>query len=116
MADEITLREYIEKQLELRDRALAIAAQNVDKRLDGMNELRRQIEVERGDYVTRVLYDERHESLEQRINKLESDADRAYGSEGAMERRRASVQPWMLLVATGIVSFTVVIVNLLLAR
>jgi hypothetical protein len=64
----------LDVKLELRDRALAIAAATVDKRLEGMNELRQQIDSERGHYVTREVFDihaARTAALESRVARIE---------------------------------------------
>lgn len=64
----VTLRDYLEgkfdhereMRLQLIDeqrRALAIATMSMDKRLEGMNELRAQINSERGNYVSLQKHD-----------------------------------------------------------
>ncbi len=51
--------------------ARQIAAKDIDRRLEAMNELRRQIEEERGVYLTRDLYDREHGTLSGRVRDLE---------------------------------------------
>ena len=75
-----TLKAYLEERLDalekliraeiaLRDRAIDLARNDVNRRLEGMNELRAQIERERGTYMTRDLYD-----------RLQSEAKGSAGS------------------------------------
>lgn len=54
------LREAIEK-----------AEQGVNLRLEGMNELRAQINAERGSYLTTSTYDAKHEALTQKLDQAE---------------------------------------------
>lgn len=48
---------------EAEDKALDIASKEIDRRLEGMNQIREQINNERGMYVTREVYDEQHNAL-----------------------------------------------------
>ena len=50
------------------DRALAMARDDVNRRLDGMNELRQQIASERGFYLSRELFDREHSQLREQID------------------------------------------------
>jgi Haemolysin XhlA len=47
--------------------AVGKAEMSVDKRLEAMNELRAQINNERGSYLTRALYETNHNDLRQRV-------------------------------------------------
>ena len=78
----VSLREYvdarfaalekrIDREFELADRALTIAREEVNRRLDGMNELRDQIQSERGEYATREMLDEFRATLEGRMARME---------------------------------------------
>lgn len=51
-----------------RDKALNQARETVNTRLEAMNELRAQINSERGTYVSRIMYD----SLVEKVNKFEA--------------------------------------------
>ncbi len=75
---DIPLRDYIEQRWKTHKRehaqeraALLDARANIDRRLEGMNELRAQISSERGEYLTRTEYEAKHEALIARINALE---------------------------------------------
>ena len=52
--------------------ALQVASDNIDRRLDEMNELRAQINTERGAYLTRLEYDAKHEQLVTRVQAMET--------------------------------------------
>lgn len=51
--------------------AIDVAYQVLSTRLETMNEFRAQITSERGTYVTKAVYEERHENLKTQLNKLE---------------------------------------------
>ena len=53
---------------EANSKALDIASKEIDRRLEGMNELRAQISTERGLYVLRESYDEQHAALRDAID------------------------------------------------
>jgi predicted nucleic acid-binding Zn-ribbon protein len=59
------------ERLEGHAEALEIARSTIDRRLNGMNELREQINRERSDYVGQEAYQQRHEDLQRRIGSLE---------------------------------------------
>ena len=65
---DVPLRQYIEQrfndldrrldaELKARDQALDLARADINRRLAEMNELRQQINSERGHFITRELYD-----------------------------------------------------------
>ena len=56
---------------ELIDRALAVARDSTNFRLEGMNDLRSQITTERGQYATRIAVETLREGMEGRLNKIE---------------------------------------------
>ena len=64
--------------------AVEIAATDINRRLEAANELRAQINNERGLYLTRELYDREHSALSQRVANLELSASRVAGSIWAM--------------------------------
>lgn len=79
---ELWEREHIERHVQL-TAALSIARGDMNRRLEGMNELRVQVENERGRYVTRDLYDREHASLrdtmDQRLKFLETNRSNLEG-------------------------------------
>src|ERR1017187_6179996 len=81
----VSLKEYIQDiirsesalrkaQLESTDRALLLAKEEIDRRLYGMNEMREQINRERGSFVTRDLHDKMERDVTGRILGVQKDA------------------------------------------
>jgi CHASE3 domain sensor protein len=60
-----------QREHELIKEAVDEARDSVNLRLEGMNELRAQIDKERGQYVIRTAYDTYKDAQEQRLNKIE---------------------------------------------
>jgi hypothetical protein len=63
--------------------ALKIYAEDMDRRLDAHNKFREQIERERGEYLTRDLYDREHTGLDDRIKELEVSRGNQVGKSAA---------------------------------
>jgi len=61
---DVPLKEYIERVLNERERALDIATKALEKRLELLNELR-------GDVLTRTEYSRVHEFLVERVRQVE---------------------------------------------
>ena len=76
--------------------ALNAAKEATDKRLESMNELRKQIDTERGTFVTRELYDREHRRLLDDIASLSKSRDSASGEKGLLEQ----FWPWLLACLT----------------
>ncbi len=68
----VALRHYIESLLLERDKALTLSREVIDNRLERMNEFRDQIERERGEYLTRELFDATNKATLDRISSLEA--------------------------------------------
>ena len=65
------LREHLE-QLRVADKeAINIAREAVDRRLGEMNNMREQINQERGTFVRMDWYESKHKEIESRVSKLE---------------------------------------------
>ncbi len=56
---------------QMAEKAIDIAKMEVDRRLDGMNQLRDQINNERGVYMTRHEYEAKHDALDGTIRDLQ---------------------------------------------
>ena len=78
----VTLREYIErvfdekqKALELafkaQQDALALASRTLELRLEKLNELRQEVTQDRGNYITRAQYEVEVGQLEKKLNQAE---------------------------------------------
>lgn len=84
--------------------AVEKAEASVDKRLEAMNELRAQINAERGNYLTRVAYETNHNDLRQRVTantenliKLSTDLSNLREDISGMR----SGQDWLVRVVVG---------------
>jgi hypothetical protein len=75
--------------------AIRIAAVDVDRRLEAHNKFREQIEKERGEYLTRDLYDREHSSLANRVKELEITKGEQMGKAAAY----ASIAGFLGIVA-----------------
>lgn len=64
-SENVPLREFIERIMDEREKALNIATNNLEKRLELLNELR-------GDVLTKTEYNSMHYPLSDRITKLEN--------------------------------------------
>lgn len=86
--------------------AVQKAETSVDKRLEGMNELREQITSERAIYLTRAVYETNHNDLRQRVM---SNGDKLIVLEAAFAALREDVatlrsgQEWMVRLVVGTV-------------
>jgi hypothetical protein len=76
--------------------ALNVAKEATDKRLEAMNDLRKQIDNERGSFITRELYDREHLRLRDDIANLAKSRDSASGEKGLLEQ----FWPWLLACLT----------------
>ena len=84
-------------------KALDIASKEIDRRLEGMNELRAQISTERGRYVLRESYDEQHSALRDAIDARLK----------ILENNRSNLEGRMWAMGAGLTAF-VIILNLAL--
>lgn len=115
-----TFKTYFEARLTALEQSIEVAKQANDRRLDDMNKLREQINEERGHYVSRDLYDQRHEELIKRLNAHEGEADKRFAAiesrvssaEGAY-RVKASTIGWLIAGMGVLITILVVIGNLL---
>ena len=64
-SEHVTIREFIERVMDEREKALNIATTNLEKRLELLNELR-------GDVVTKSEYNATHYPMIDRVTKLEN--------------------------------------------
>jgi hypothetical protein len=77
--------------------AFALANAAIAAKLHDMNELRKQIDTERGTFITREFYDREHQRIREEISDLRSSRDQGAGEQSFLERF------WPLFVAVGIV-------------
>jgi DNA polymerase sigma len=89
----IVWRENHDKVHDREHEAIVKAENAVNARLEAMNELRAQINTERGRFVLKEQYDERHEALAQRLTmEVERLAQRVQLSYETMERRLTAIE------------------------
>src|SRR4051794_12696713 len=62
----------VDRAYDVTERLRAITATDIDRRLNSMNELRAQIEHERGSYLSRVEYEAKHEQLASRLGATDA--------------------------------------------
>ena len=106
-----TLKEHIDRILGEQEKAREIAKGEVDRRLDQMNELRDQIDAERGRYLSVERYEDRHRELERTISAHESRLSNLEGG----NQIKASTVTWVLAVLGLFVTVVVIGVNALFA-
>jgi hypothetical protein len=92
--DIVTLRDYLEAQMKAIRDTMGATDRAMDVRLEAMNELRDQINRERGSYIPRAEHDAVHKSIEEQVSSLMMSRAEMHG-----KASMASVY-W-----TGIVSF-----------
>lgn len=61
----------IEERLSAAQAALVVAKIEIDRRLEGMNELRAQIDKERGTFLLRAEYEAKEESIKSQLATLQ---------------------------------------------
>jgi len=57
MKDEVPLKEYTDKRLEELEKAILLAKQNIDQRLESVNEFRAQLNDQAKNFITRAEHD-----------------------------------------------------------
>jgi hypothetical protein len=62
------------------EKALVIATHEMTRRLEGMNEIRSQLDRQAATFLSREAHEIEHASLEQRLNALEHESATAMGS------------------------------------
>lgn len=83
MTDTIPLREYIEKVIELKfessEQALRLATRELERRLEGMNEVRAQLAAQKVDFVSRELFDGITGKLQDGLNDVKGFQNKTLG-------------------------------------
>jgi len=123
--DIISVKEYIESRLEdttklfetkvdALDKATILASQQMDKRLEGMNEFRESLRDQNATFVRKDEYDTKHEALEKTFNVRVSSLEMSR-AELCGKANQSSVNMSMFFAATGLLisllSLTVAIVH-----
>ena len=123
------VREYLDKIRAADQVAISKAEEAVNKRLEGMNELRAQISSERAEYVRVDTYSARHDELIARLNVLENGQVSLIGQLAGLaglparinvlENGAANIAGRMTIVAaviTVVITFVVIAVNIITSR
>jgi hypothetical protein len=64
-------------------KAIDLASEDINRRLNEMNQFRSQLESERGTYMTRDMYDREHTALGNRVKELEIERGNQAGKAAA---------------------------------
>ena len=75
----ITLREYLERVIELRFESFKEYKADVEVRMEKLNDLRGDVVKDRALYLTRIEYDAKHEALEKDMIAVRNWQNRAIG-------------------------------------
>lgn len=113
---DVPLREFIERVIDEHDRRynerwqaqqreLALAQREMERRLEGLNELRGQVVEDRGRFMTRELFDAEMTAITSRVHKVEAEALTHRGSSTTMR--------WALPVFVAVVALIVALAGLL---
>jgi len=92
--DDVPLREFIERILDEREKAHNATfqaamreadnkAKELERRLEGLNELRQEVTSDRSNFVTRTEWALRHDSMENTLNELKQWKATVLGYGGA---------------------------------
>lgn len=95
---QVSLREYFESRLAASEQALVLARDLMNSRLEGMNELRKQIDRQEATYATRLM-------LEETVKRIETDLRvlRESRAELAGKASASSVIMALVLAVSGLV-------------
>ena len=67
---DVTLKEHFETRLAAVEKATEVAAKQMEKRLDSMNEFREQLRCQASLFMTKENYDARHQLLQNQVDDL----------------------------------------------
>lgn len=77
--EHVTLREFIERIMDEREKSVHNLASSMEHRLSALNELRADVVKDREQYITKAVYDEKHTALYDRLIKVENFQSRMLG-------------------------------------
>ena len=75
--EEVPLREHMDQRFTDLERRIDLTSQGLERRLEGMNELRAQIDKERGQYLSRTEFEAKYEALADRVRSVEQSVAKA---------------------------------------
>jgi hypothetical protein len=102
-------RHLRESQDQARSRAVEAARNEINRRLETMNDLRAQINSERGMFTSRELHDRDYRAIELRLNEAEGRISKGEGNSKA-------TMLWMGAMITVVVSMATIAMELWLRK
>ena len=102
-------RQLRESQDAAQSRAVVVARNEINQRLETMNDLRAQINSERGMFTSRELHDRDHREMEVRLGDVEGRVSKSEGNSKA-------TMLWMGAVITVVVSMATIALELWLRK
>jgi uncharacterized coiled-coil DUF342 family protein len=70
--NEVTWKEYVDLRFEDQDRALKLSRDEMNRRLESMNEIRSQLDKQAGTFLTKETFDASEDKIVSRIATMES--------------------------------------------
>ena len=104
--DEVSLKEYFDTRLNNIQNNTELARVGMEKRLESMNEFRAQLKDQTATFLTRDMYESRHQALQAQLDNLR-DRVNAYENKG-----QGIKMSWLAMV--GIVAFLATVATLIL--
>lgn len=105
----ITWKDYVDLRFAEADKALRIATSEMNRRLEGMNELRQQLDRQGGTFVTRVHLDGYTERVSERLSIIEK-------SIAASEARMKAYAAIISIIASTTIAFIFFLAKSLLIK
>jgi len=100
--DTVPLKSYIERILDEREKAVQVAYRNMELRLDKLNELRAEVQQDRGQFIRLDVFDEKHNQLRRSMSELEDKLELQIATAvNANAARIGNLESWRLK-ATGV--------------
>ena len=61
------LKEYFDIKIDSMDKALVVAQREMERRLEGMNEFRAQLDRQNSEFITRQQFESKHEAIQEQF-------------------------------------------------
>jgi len=103
-ASDVSLKEHIESRLASLEKATELARFQMEKRLEGMNEVRAQLKEQAAQFISRAEYDSKHERLITEIRDLRESRAELQG--------KASQKSLNITLGVAIISLVIALVGL----
>ncbi len=86
----VTLKEYFESRLCAIEKAIIVAKEAIDARLESMNEFREQLSKQANTFLTRELYDTFHNFIQKEIAELQKEINSLQISKAIIENKAST--------------------------